>query len=287
MFKGSVFVQFADEATQQAFLALDLKPKWKGNELLIKSKKDYVEEKAADLAAGRIRLGEKWENRDNRRGNHHHGKDGNHRKGVDQDDWKKRREDDQKRGFRDDHRGRGRGRGGRGGGGGGRGHDRRGGKSGGPRTRDPQYDPPLIFSNLDNHDSELIHRLDSNSKVPEIAISGSGKAEEKAEQPIASDTAATDTPVTKAESDLPPSTIGKAEDVSPNKSGLSNEDTVVPQEDTVAAAPSSTAPETKESVPMDVDSTSSSKKRVREEMDDFADDKETPNKKVDIKPTDD
>ena len=119
IFKGSVFVEFVDEATQQAFMALEVKPKWKGQDLLIKTKKEYVDEKAADIAAGRIRPGEKWDKAS---------------QGIDRNDWKKRREDDQKRGFRDDRqrdsnrgrgrdrghqaqgqgRGRGRGRGGRG-----------------------------------------------------------------------------------------------------------------------------------------------------------------------------
>ncbi|KAI9794731.1 MAG: hypothetical protein M1833_007388 [Piccolia ochrophora] len=101
LFKGSVFVEFPDEAAQQAFLALETKPKWKDTELLWKSRKDYHEGKAAEYKAGRIKPRDKWNN-DNRH---------------DPNDWKKRREEDQKSGFRGGQRGsrsRGRGRGGRG-----------------------------------------------------------------------------------------------------------------------------------------------------------------------------
>ena len=126
MFKTSAFVEFADDATQAAFLALDPKPKWKGKDLLIKGKKEYVEGKAADIAAGRIPSRQHWIDKNKIAG---------------ASDWKKRREEDQKRGFRDERnqdgglataRGGviGRGRGGRGGGRGGRDHRN--------NTRDPQ-----------------------------------------------------------------------------------------------------------------------------------------------------
>lgn len=124
VFKRSVFVEFADEATQQAFLALEPKPKWKGNDLLIKSKAEYVEGKLADIAAGKVIPRER-------------------REASGPKDWKKRREEDQKRGFRDDknQRGGGRGRGaaghsrGRGGGGGGGRGGGRGGDRGGDKGR--------------------------------------------------------------------------------------------------------------------------------------------------------
>ena len=51
IFKGSVFVEFDSEETQKKFLASDPKPKWKGKDLLIKSKKDYCEEKSREIAA--------------------------------------------------------------------------------------------------------------------------------------------------------------------------------------------------------------------------------------------
>ncbi|KAK2748083.1 hypothetical protein FQN55_004634 [Onygenales sp. PD_40] len=60
IFKGSVFVEFDSEETQKAFLALDPKPKWKGTtELLIKSKKDYCDEKVKEIEAGRLKPNER------------------------------------------------------------------------------------------------------------------------------------------------------------------------------------------------------------------------------------
>ncbi|KAI9799570.1 MAG: hypothetical protein M1825_004496 [Sarcosagium campestre] len=111
-FKGSVFVEFADEATQKSFMALEPKPKWKGNDLIWLTKKAYIDSKAEDIRAGRIVPGEKWRE---------------HNKGGDPNDWKKRRAQDQKNGFRDNRGGRG-GRGSRGSGArGGRRGDRNGG----------------------------------------------------------------------------------------------------------------------------------------------------------------
>ncbi|OAX77161.1 hypothetical protein ACJ72_08543, partial [Emergomyces africanus] len=98
IFKGSVFVEFDSEETQKAFLALDPKPKWKGTtELLIKSKKDYCDEKVKEIEAGRLRP------------NNGRGRGGSHR-GRGRGD---RRGDDHK-GFRSGRGGRGH-RGGRGG----------------------------------------------------------------------------------------------------------------------------------------------------------------------------
>ncbi|KAI9672535.1 MAG: hypothetical protein M1817_003301 [Caeruleum heppii] len=150
VFKHSVFVEFADEALQQAFMALDPKPKWKGTtELLWLSKKAYVEGKAADFAAGKLKFTK--HERDwgaIRRSIVPRGGD----KDGDPDDWKKRRQDDQSRGFRDDKRGRfdkgfgfnsrGRGRGGRGGRGGREDRRGRGGNHGG-RGNDPHKVPTL------------------------------------------------------------------------------------------------------------------------------------------------
>lgn len=134
LFKGSVFVEFSNEDAQQAFLALEPKPKWKGNDLLIKSKNDYVQGKIEDIEAGRIRpSGNKgYKNRPPKRSD----ADGP-QKGTDPDAWKKRRDDDQKRGFRDDRRGRGRGQG-RGG------RDRgRGGRGGAQARGDPHKVPTI------------------------------------------------------------------------------------------------------------------------------------------------
>ncbi|KAJ9297287.1 hypothetical protein DTO271G3_4580 [Paecilomyces variotii] len=98
-FKGSVFVEFDSEETQKKFLALDPKPKWKGQDLLIKSKRQYCDEKVKDIEAGRIKP-----NR-GRGGSRNHGRGDNR-------DWKERRAEDQKRGFKGGRGGRGgRGRG--------------------------------------------------------------------------------------------------------------------------------------------------------------------------------
>ena len=122
-FKGSVFVEFDSETTQKAFLALDPKPKWKGNDLIIKSKKQYCDEKVDDIRAGKVRA-----NSQDRRQSHHHDKQDH----KDDRDWRTRRDEDRKSGFKDKNvgghkgfgssgRGRGRGRdGGRGRGRGGR-----------------------------------------------------------------------------------------------------------------------------------------------------------------------
>lgn len=94
IFKGSVFVEFDSEETQKKFLALDPKPKWKGQELIIKSKKDYCEEKVRDIEAGRIKPSR------SRGGYRGRGRGGDRRGGRRDDrDWRERRAEDQKRGF--------------------------------------------------------------------------------------------------------------------------------------------------------------------------------------------
>jgi lupus La protein len=118
LFKGSCFVEFADEETAKKFLALDPKPLWKGEHVLeIKSKKEYVDEKAQLIREGKMEpnaphkkpfRGGRQQGGNFRGGN----RDRNDR---DSNDWKKRRENDQKNGFRDNRGGRGgrgRGRGG-------------------------------------------------------------------------------------------------------------------------------------------------------------------------------
>lgn len=144
-FKGSVFVEFDSEVTQKAFLALDPKPKWQGQDLQIKTKKQYCDEKVEDIAAGRIKA--------NTSGHDKH--DNHNRRGRDDRNWNTRRDEDRKNGFRDDRRGghkgfgssgqRGRGRGGaRGGGrGGDRGPRDRNHES--TRDRDEQYVPSLAI----------------------------------------------------------------------------------------------------------------------------------------------
>ena len=102
-FKGSVFVEFDSEETQKNFLALDPKPKWKGKELLIKSKKQYCDDKVDDIQAGIIRPRSPV-------GTFSGGKHGHKHHGNDELDWKTRREKDQANGFQD-KRGRGNRRG--------------------------------------------------------------------------------------------------------------------------------------------------------------------------------
>ncbi|PVH82600.1 hypothetical protein DL98DRAFT_513708 [Cadophora sp. DSE1049] len=136
LFKGSVFVEFQDDETAEKFLALDPKPLWKGNTLLIKSKRAYMDEKEEEIKSGKIEPMEQRSYRGRGRGRGRGGDRGGDRRGGggdrrgdrreprgdrgdrDPDDWKKRREDDRASGFRDnrkDNRGRGRdNRGGRG-----------------------------------------------------------------------------------------------------------------------------------------------------------------------------
>lgn len=119
VFKGSVFVEFDSEVTQKAFLALEPKPKWKGNDLAIKSKKQYCDEKVDDIRAGKVRP------HSGDRQSSHHDKRGDN----DNRDWRIRRDEDSKSGFKDRNGGRHKGFGssGRGRGGGrGRGRDRDG-----------------------------------------------------------------------------------------------------------------------------------------------------------------
>ncbi|KAL2023042.1 hypothetical protein VTK56DRAFT_3952 [Thermocarpiscus australiensis] len=124
VFKGSVFVEFQTADLADAFVKLDPAPTWRGQELKIMKKKDYLEEKNRQIQEGII------EPSATRRKTFFEGKErgggrgrGRGRDGRDgKDDWKKRREEDQKNGFKNG-RGRGRGRGGRGGRGG---HDNRG-----------------------------------------------------------------------------------------------------------------------------------------------------------------
>lgn len=124
-FKGSVFVEFDSEETQKAFLALDPKPKWQGNELQSKSKKQYCDDKVDDIAAGRVRPNDDdrsqqkgdrdWAGRDrDRRGEKGDRRDRDDRDDKDDRDWRVRREEDRKSGFKDKNGGKHRGFGGSG-----------------------------------------------------------------------------------------------------------------------------------------------------------------------------
>lgn len=95
-FKGSVFVEFESEEKQKAFLDLDPKPQWKGQDLLVKSKKEYCEEKVKEIEAGRVKP-----NRP-RGGYRGRGRGGNNRQREDRRDWRERRAEDQKKGFADE-----------------------------------------------------------------------------------------------------------------------------------------------------------------------------------------
>jgi lupus La protein len=139
LFKGSVFVEFQDEETAEAFLKLDPKPLWKGkHELEISSKNAYKDKKDQEIKDGITKPKESWGPRGGRggfrsrgqgRGSYDRNGRGNRddrgrgRGDRDPDDWKKRREEDRASGFKDprghrkdnnrdrDHKGgRGRGR---------------------------------------------------------------------------------------------------------------------------------------------------------------------------------
>lgn len=138
-FKGSVFVEFDSESTQNSFLALEPKPKWQGKDLEIKSKKLYCDDKVEDIKAGKIRPNEQ----DERKGHQYKGHHRNHRDSPDYDqggrgsekddrDWRTRRDEDQKSGFKDKSRGKHRGFGSSGRGGG------RGRGGGGQRDRNDE-----------------------------------------------------------------------------------------------------------------------------------------------------
>jgi lupus La protein len=120
-FKGSVFVEFETTTLMQEFLDLENKPKWKDtDELLIKSKADYCQEKIEDIKSGKIKANETYTNPRERHGGRGRGRGrggndrnsrrdrdddrrSNRRDGRDRDsnDWKGRRDNFQKGGFKD------------------------------------------------------------------------------------------------------------------------------------------------------------------------------------------
>lgn len=128
LFKGSVFVEFETEELAKAFLELDPKPKYKGKDLQIMSKKEYCEKKVDDIKAGRVRPNNNKGRRDDRGG-----RDGKRKRDEDDNrDWRTRREEDRKRGFRDDKKR------------GPRDRDSRGGWGG--RGREPETDEKYVFA---------------------------------------------------------------------------------------------------------------------------------------------
>lgn len=156
-FKGSVFVEFDSEDKQKNFLTLEPAPKWKSKELLIKSKKQYCDDKVDDIKEGRVRPHSG--DRSYRGGHRGRGDRGDRRGNANRDldkqddrDWRLRREQDAKEGFPDRKSGnddkydgedrsggkhRGYGKSGRGRGGRGRGKERNEER----RGRDHQYAP--------------------------------------------------------------------------------------------------------------------------------------------------
>jgi lupus La protein len=99
-FKGSVFVEFASEEKQKAFLELDPKPKWKDQELIIKSKKEYCDEKVRDIEAGRVKpSGGRGRGGARGRGGRG-GRGGREGRRDNNRDWRERRDEDQKQGFK-------------------------------------------------------------------------------------------------------------------------------------------------------------------------------------------
>lgn len=54
LFKGSVFVEFSTVEEADAFVKLDPKPTWQGNDLLIMKKKDYLDEKNRQIKEGTL-----------------------------------------------------------------------------------------------------------------------------------------------------------------------------------------------------------------------------------------
>ena len=113
-FKGSVFVEFDNEETAKTFLAIEPPPLYKSNILVLKSKKQYCDEKVDDIQAGKIRP-----HSPGFRGSHRGGQRNNEHRDLDKHDdrdWRLRRDEDVKEGYperrnggsRDDkqHRGR-------------------------------------------------------------------------------------------------------------------------------------------------------------------------------------
>ncbi|KAJ6109489.1 hypothetical protein N7486_001724 [Penicillium sp. IBT 16267x] len=105
-FKGSVFVEFASEEKQKEFLALEPKPQWNGNDLIIKSKKEYCDEKIEEIKSGNVQPNRRGRGgarggrgRGGRGGRGRGGRGG--RGGRNDRDWRERRDDDKKNGFQD------------------------------------------------------------------------------------------------------------------------------------------------------------------------------------------
>lgn len=167
VFKGSVFVEFDSEATQKTFLALDPKPKWKGHNLEIKSKKQYCDDKVNDIRAGRVQANSEWVTRGDRQGSR-----GARRGDRENGDWRVRRDEDRKFNLGDQTGGRHRGFGssgqnGRGGSRGSRGQSR-GGRNGRDNNQRRSRDEQLVHLLFERQIPYNFLIPFSHSQVPKI-----------------------------------------------------------------------------------------------------------------------
>lgn len=181
LFKSSVFVEFETAELADAFVSLDPKPTWKGGDLLIMKKLDYLQEKNRQIkegilepSSGRRSTFFEGKERGGGRGGRGRGRGGDN-KGK-SDDWKNKRDGDNnnnnRNGFKGG-RGRGRGRGGRGGRGrGGRDNhrDRDDKKSEDTRTNTNEYAPrshslhlPSVWSVTNNPRSVQMPTIQSSA----------------------------------------------------------------------------------------------------------------------------
>ncbi len=106
-FKGSVFVEFDTEETQQEFLDLNPPAKWKGKDLEIKSKKEYCDAKVDEINKGRIRRNspdphyeDKRDKRPHRVSPTYNNKRHDYSEGDDDRDWRQRRSEEAANGYR-------------------------------------------------------------------------------------------------------------------------------------------------------------------------------------------
>ena len=196
LFKGSVFVEFASAEEADAFVALDPKPTWKGEDLLIMKKKEYLDEKNRQIKEGLLEPNthrrvtffegkERGGSRGGGRGGRGRGdKDRNGKSG----DWKDRRGDgDKNSGFKGGRGGRGgRGRGGRG---------FRGGRGGGRDNRGPRDEKKedtrkstneYVHTPTNSHPSIILHanpRRAACKCPPSSPPTASGRARTPAASP--------------------------------------------------------------------------------------------------------
>lgn len=104
-FKGSVFVEFDTEETQQKFLSLNPAPKWRGKDLEIKSKKQYCDAKVDEINSGRIRrnsprFDDRRDKRTSRSSPTYDARRHDYAEGDDNRDWRQRRSEEAANGYR-------------------------------------------------------------------------------------------------------------------------------------------------------------------------------------------